>query len=229
MAKLRAAGINVDAGVLEDEVLASDPAYFHHRTTGLPRVTLKMAATLDGQAGASDRTSQWITSEAARADAHRLRSEHDAVAVGSGTVLADNPALTVRLPGYEGPQPLRVVVAGTRPLPPDAAVLQGPHRLFMAQGGEGVDLVAMLKELGSDGVLSLLVEGGPTLAGSVLASGLVNEIVLYLGAKIARGVGQPVVAGTFETISDALDVQITDVTMLGTDVRITATPNGSRV
>ncbi|MGH8875215.1 MAG: bifunctional diaminohydroxyphosphoribosylaminopyrimidine deaminase/5-amino-6-(5-phosphoribosylamino)uracil reductase RibD, partial [Acidimicrobiia bacterium] len=124
LARLRATGLEVTVGVLEAEVEALDPAYFHHRRTGLPLVTLKAAITLDGQAAAQDGTSQWITGPEARADAHRLRAEADALMVGAGTLRVDDPLLTVRLDGYEGPQPVPVVVAGRRPLPASARALR---------------------------------------------------------------------------------------------------------
>src|SRR6266545_4795130 len=107
-AQLRAAGVEVEVGVGAGAAEAQNAAFLLHRRQGRPRVTLKAAASLDGKVAAPDGTSQWITGEAARADAHRLRAEADAVAVGAGTALADDPRLTVRLPGWSGRQPLRV-------------------------------------------------------------------------------------------------------------------------
>ncbi|HEV8163333.1 MAG TPA: bifunctional diaminohydroxyphosphoribosylaminopyrimidine deaminase/5-amino-6-(5-phosphoribosylamino)uracil reductase RibD, partial [Actinomycetota bacterium] len=110
LARLRAAGVAVTVGVGADAAAEQNAAYLTHRRLGRPRVTLKAAASLDGKVAAPDGSSQWITGTAARADAHRLRAEADAVAVGAGTALADDPRLTVRLPGYAGRQPLRVLV-----------------------------------------------------------------------------------------------------------------------
>jgi diaminohydroxyphosphoribosylaminopyrimidine deaminase/5-amino-6-(5-phosphoribosylamino)uracil reductase len=112
-AQLRAAGVEVEVGVGAGAAEAQNAAFLLHRRQGRPRVTLKAAASLDGKVAAPDGTSQWITGEAARADAHRLRAEADAVAVGAGTALADDPRLTVRLPGWSGRQPLRVLVDAT--------------------------------------------------------------------------------------------------------------------
>jgi diaminohydroxyphosphoribosylaminopyrimidine deaminase/5-amino-6-(5-phosphoribosylamino)uracil reductase len=112
-ARLRAAGVQVDVGIGAAAAEAQNAAFLLHRRQGRPRVTLKAAASLDGKVAAPDGTSQWITGEAARADAHRLRAEADAVAVGAGTALADDPRLTVRLPGWSGRQPLRVLIDAT--------------------------------------------------------------------------------------------------------------------
>jgi len=223
VARLQAAGVKVRVGVAEDAVIASDRAYFHHRITGLPLVTLKMASTLDGQAAASDGTSQWITSEPARADGHRLRSEHDAILTGSGTVLADDPALTVRLDGYEGPQPRPVVLVGDRPLNADAQVMQRDPLIYGADEPGPVDIAAVLKDLGARGVLSVLVEAGPSLSRAFLDATAVDTIVWYLGAKLAAGTGHPAIGGTFATLTDAMDLTISDVTRFGPDLRITAT------
>lgn len=230
--RLREAGVTVEEGVLADEVVAIDPGYFHHRRTGRPRVTLKTAITLDGQAAARDGSSQWITSPAARDDAHRLRSQSDAVMVGAGTVLKDNPDLSVRLPGYDGPQPVPVVIAGTRPFPNDLRVVERNALVFspakrdldtevvVIESGDHVDLQEALIELGSRGIVDLLVEGGPILADSLLEARLIDRCVFYLGAKLAAGSGEPPFHGVFRSIDDAIDVHVEDVQTLGPDVRI---------
>lgn len=228
VARLEAAGVKVRVGVAEAAVVASDPGYFHHRTTGLPLVTLKMASTLDGQAAASDGTSQWITGESARADGHRLRSEHDVILTGSGTILADDPALTVRLEGYGGPQPRPVVLVGDRPLRADVQVMQRDPLIYGADEPGPVAIDAVLKDLGARGVLSVLVEAGPSLSRSFLDANAVDTIVWYLGAKLAAGTGHPAIGGTFDTLTDAVDLTISDVTWFGPDLRITAT-RGSEV
>jgi diaminohydroxyphosphoribosylaminopyrimidine deaminase / 5-amino-6-(5-phosphoribosylamino)uracil reductase len=244
VARLRRHGIDVVTGVLGDAVEAVDPGYFHHRRTGRPRVTLKLAATLDGQVAAADGTSQWITGTPARRDAHRLRAANDAVMVGAGTVIADDPHLTVRLDHYEGPQPQPVVVAGRRPLPESAALLArgalvyGPDEISgagiavvampasgTAESGQ-VDLAGMFDDLGRRQVLSVLVEGGPTLARAVHSGGLVDEYVFYLAARIAGGQGRPMFTGLFATLDDARTLRITDVRQMGPDLRITAVPEG---
>jgi diaminohydroxyphosphoribosylaminopyrimidine deaminase/5-amino-6-(5-phosphoribosylamino)uracil reductase len=240
---LRRAGIDVVVGVERDTVHASDAGYFHHRRTGMPRVTLKMASTLDGQAAAADHTSQWITGQEAREDAHRLRALTDAVVVGAGTLRDDDPSLDVRLDGYAGPQPRPVIVAGRRPLPDHAAVYERDPILFtptpvdapegiteivITPGAGGVDLGSMLKQLGAMGIIDVLVEGGPALAGSLLRDGLVDELVVYLGAKLGAGVGLPAIGGVFPTMDSARTIDIGAVNRLGPDLRIDATPGESR-
>ena len=234
---LRDAGIDVamsNAAVAEQV----DPGYFHHRRTGRPRVTLKIAATIDGQVAAADATSRWITSEEARADGHRLRASADAVLVGAGTLRDDDPALTVRLEGYSGRQPQAVVVAGDRPLPanrrlydrdpliyvPTALDAPPPGATTVAAAGAGgavaVDLEMMLDDLGGRGVVDLLVEGGPTVAAALLNAGLVDRLIVYLGARIAGGHGRGMFEAGFPTLASARDVVIADVRRLGPDLRL---------
>ena len=224
--RLRNAGIEVVADVAVPDVVENDPGYFHHRATGRPLVTLKLASTLDGQVAALDGTSRWITGEAARSDAHRLRSDHDAVLVGAGTVIADDPALTVRTEGYQGPQPVPVILVGNRGIPHGSAVLNRNPILY-GEGEAGfVDVDEVIKDLGSRGIVSVMVEGGPTVARSFIDAGAVDRFVWYIVARLAPGSGVPAIAGAFSTIEDSEALSITDVTMVGEDVRIDARPVG---
>lgn len=176
IAALRGAGIEVVLGVGEAAVAAQLAPYLHHRRTGRPEVVLKLAATLDGRIAAPDGTSQWITGEDARRDAHELRATCQAIVVGRGTVLADDPALTVRLPGYDGPQPERIVLGA---IPEGAAVL--PARSFVG------DLADLLVDLGDRGVLRVLVEGGASVAHDLIERGLVDRFVVYLAPAMMGG------------------------------------------
>ena len=234
---LRGVGIEVITGIEADAAEALDPGYFHHRRTGLPLVTLKVASTMDGQVAAADGTSKWITSEEARLDGHVLRSRSDAVLVGAGTVIADDPGLDVRLDDYDGPQPRPVVMAGSRPLPVDAKVLRSDAIVFgpavldlpvetisLPDSAGGVDLAAMLRHLGDSGVVDLMVEGGPTLAGALLGGGMVDRVILYLAARLGGGTGRPAFGGTFATLSDAVPLEITSVSRIGPDLRVACTP-----
>jgi diaminohydroxyphosphoribosylaminopyrimidine deaminase/5-amino-6-(5-phosphoribosylamino)uracil reductase len=207
---LRDAGITVDLGVRADEVATDLAPYLHHRSTGRPLVVLKWAATLDGRTAAPDGSSRWITSEAARRDVHQLRADCDAVLVGAGTVRRDDPELTVRLGGFDR-QPLRVVLGHA---PPGARV----HPCLEFTG----DLGVMLDDLGSRGVLQLLVEGGAHVAHAFLAAGLVDRIVAYLAPALLGGDdGAPVFAGLgVPTITSALRGRFVSVAAVGEDLRV---------
>ena len=239
---LRAAGLDVEIGLLADEV-ARGPleAWLTSRALGRPFVTWKYAATLDGRSAAADGTSRWITGEAARADVHRLRAEADAVVVGMGTVLADDPLLDVR--PDEGRQPLRVIVDSTGRTPLTARALAGPATAVVARrtgstdpgfrrtmelppGADGrVDLPALLHRLAEQhDVVSVLLEGGPTLAGAFVAAGLVDRVVGYV-APALLGEGLPALASAgVGTISAAHRLRLDEVTRLGDDVRLTLRP-----
>jgi diaminohydroxyphosphoribosylaminopyrimidine deaminase/5-amino-6-(5-phosphoribosylamino)uracil reductase len=222
IATLRAAGVDVVDTGLAEIVERNDPGYYHHRRTGRPLVTLKLAITLDGQVAALDGTSRWITSPEARLDAHQLRASHDAVLVGAGTVRADDPELTVRIDGWDGPQPFPVIFKGSQALPPDARLWRrDPTVMEPGPNGE-VSVMDAIEELGNEGLTSVLVEGGARVARSFVSAGMVDEFVVYVGAKLAGGVGLPALAGAFTTIADALPLTFTGVKRLGPDIKITA-------
>lgn len=241
---LRAAGIAVTAGVLAAEAAAGNAAWLTSVRLGRPHVTWKYAATLDGRTAAADGTSRWITSAESRADVHRLRAESDAVLAGSGTLRADDPHLAVR--GIEGAtQPLRVVLdTRARSLTPTARVLDdaAPTLVVVGEGvtapplpgsaevahlpydGTGIAVGALLAELYARGVRSVLLEGGPTLAGSFVAAGAVDRVVGYL-APVLLGAGPAALADAgITTITDALRLDVTETVRIGPDLRITATP-----
>jgi diaminohydroxyphosphoribosylaminopyrimidine deaminase/5-amino-6-(5-phosphoribosylamino)uracil reductase len=213
LARLRDAGVEVTAGVAADIVADQLAPYLTHRTTGRPHVVLKLAASLDGRTAAPDGTSRWITGEAARADAHRLRAESDAILVGAGTVRADDPELTVR--HVQGRDPLRVVLGH---IPPGARVLPA-----VEMGG---DLGDVLDELGRRDVVQLLVEGGASVAGDFHRAGLVDAYVVYLAPVLFAGDDAP---GLFSgpgaaTMSEVWRGRITRVTTLGDDIRVDLHP-----
>lgn len=176
---LREAGVEVVTGVLAEQGELLNEVFFHNQRARRPFVHLKLATTLDGKIAMADGQSQWITGGAARLHAHQLRAEHMAIAVGAETVRQDNPLLTVRLPGYEGPQPLRLVFSRSGKLPETAAVFSGADatrtRLLV-----NPDLDAALAELFQQGIVNLLLEGGAGLASSFLAGGHVQRISHYL-------------------------------------------------
>jgi len=211
--RLRAAGIPVDVGVAADEVTAQLAPYLKHRSTGRPWVVLKLAATLDGRTAAPDGTSRWITGPEARADAHALRAESDAIVVGAGTVGADDPSLTVR--HVEGRDPLRVVLGRA---PAGARV----HPCVELDG----DLGAVLDDLGRRGVVQAMVEGGATTAAAFHRAGLVDRYVLYLAPALMGGDGG---AGLFTgagapTMADLWRGRVVDVRRVGDDLRVDLAP-----
>jgi len=176
-------------------------------------VVLKLAATADGHIAAADGTSRWITGESARADAHALRAQSDAVLVGAGTVRADDPALTVRLAG--GQDPLRVVLG------------QAPARARVHPALElGGDVAAVLDTLGGKGVVQLLVEGGAGVAGQFHRAGLVDRYVLYLAPALLGGDdGRSMFAGPgARTMDDVWRGQLLSVEQLGDDVKLVLAP-----
>lgn len=231
---LRGAGVDVEVGVRAAEAAHG----LRYWLTALPRrrpyLIWKYAATLDGRSAAADGTSRWITSEAARADVHALRGTVDAIIAGVGTVLADDARLTVR--GAGAPRtPLRVVVDSSGRTPENALVRDGAAATWIATAADvgaaadgRVDLGRLLAGLYARGVRGALLEGGPTLAGAFLAAGLVDEVVGYVAPKLlgagAAALGPAGVTG----IDAAIELDITDITRLGPDLRLTAVPKGAR-
>ena len=217
IARLRDAGVCVEVGLRAAEVTDQLAPYLKHRTTGRPWVVLKLAAGLDGRIAAPDGTSRWITGDAARHDAHRLRAESDAVLVGAGTVRADDPALTVRRAA--GRDPLRVVLGRA----PEGAAA----RPALEVAG---DLGDVLDELGRRKVVQLLVEGGARVAHDFHAAGLVDRYVFYLAPVLFGGDdARPMFAGPgATTMAEVWRGAITGVTRLGDDVRVDLAPREER-
>ncbi|MEU8136718.1 bifunctional diaminohydroxyphosphoribosylaminopyrimidine deaminase/5-amino-6-(5-phosphoribosylamino)uracil reductase RibD [Streptodolium elevatio] len=250
---LRAAGVDVTGGFLAAEAARGNEAWLTATRLGRPFTTWKYAATLDGRIAAADGTSRWISSAASRADVHALRASADAVVVGSGTLLADDPHLAVRGDAARprDRQPLRVVVDTSARIPADARVLDDAAPTLLAVADDlpaetaaelaervagraeivalprtagGLDLHALGKELYVRGVRSVLLEGGPTLAGAYAAAGLVDKVVGYL-APVLLGAG-PAALGPagISTITEALRLTVEEVAddRFGGDLRITA-------
>lgn len=220
--QLREAGLDVETGVLADEARALNPEWSRAVERGRPFLTWKVAAGLDGRVAAADGTSRWVTSPEARADVHALRAVVDAVVVGTGTALADDPALTVR--GEDGRladrQPLRVVV-GNRDLPDDARLSDGEGPLLHLRTHDPVSVLAQLAE---HDVQHVLLEGGPTLAGAFVAAGLVDRVVVYLAPKLlGPGRGMVDLPGV-GTLADAVRLRVEDLAAVGPDVRLTLRP-----
>jgi diaminohydroxyphosphoribosylaminopyrimidine deaminase / 5-amino-6-(5-phosphoribosylamino)uracil reductase len=225
---LRAAGVEVEGGLLAGQARALNREWTFAIESGRPFVTWKFAATLDGRSAAADGTSRWVSSAPARRDTHRLRALCDAILVGTGTVLVDDPQLTVRddedrnVPRER--QPLRAVM-GLRDVPAGRRVLDDAAPTVLLRARDPHEALAALRDRDRQHVF---LEGGPTLAGAFLREGLVDEVVAYV-APMLLGAGRNAVADLgIESIADALHLDVTDVTVLGdgpdTNLRLTMTP-----
>jgi diaminohydroxyphosphoribosylaminopyrimidine deaminase/5-amino-6-(5-phosphoribosylamino)uracil reductase len=229
-ATLRRAGVEVETGLLADEARALNPVWSFAVEHQRPFVTWKLATTLDGRSAAADGTSRWVSSPAARLDTHRLRALCDTMLVGTNTVAVDDPLLTVR-DEHDRPlarQPLRVVM-GERDLDPGRRVFDGAaDTLHLRTRDPG----AALRALFARDRQHVFLEGGPTLAAAFLSAGLVDEVVAYV-APMLLGAGRSAVADLgIPTISEALHLSVSDVTVLeplaegdDTNVRLTMTPS----
>lgn len=217
--RLSAAGVDIEqASGHAARAEALNPGWTFAARTGRPLVTWKSASTLDGRVAAVDGTSRWITGPQSRREVHRLRARVGAIVVGTGTVLTDDPSLTVRDVPHDG-QPLRVVLGHTE-IPPTAKIF----------GDDGETLViprrdpaAALQQLHERGIRHVLLEGGPTLAAAFLAAGLVDEIHAYV-APMLLGAGAHLLGDLgIDTIADAQRWRIDDVARFGDDVRLILT------
>lgn len=254
VARLRDAGIEVRVGLLEAEARQLNRGFLSRMERGRPFVTLKVAASLDGRTAMASGESKWITGEAARADVHRLRAEAGAVLTSSATVLADDPALTVRIPletwagrngaqpGIPSRQPDRIVLdrqgrvpasaavwrPGARRLRvggPDLAPIRNVESLSVESGGELLSLHEALHALGAVGLNSLLVECGPRLAGALLGEGLVDEWIVYLAPSLLGDDARPLARlPGITALEQRLRWRFDDLSLVGTDLRLVLTP-----
>jgi diaminohydroxyphosphoribosylaminopyrimidine deaminase/5-amino-6-(5-phosphoribosylamino)uracil reductase len=222
LAVLRAGGVQVTLGVGADDATEQLRPYLTHRSTGRPYVVLKLAASLDGRIAAPDGSSKWITGAAARADAHRLRAESDAVIVGAGTVRADDPSLTVRDFHAGGEVPTR----GVDPLRVVLGRAPAEARVQPARECHG-ELREVLSELAAAGVLQVLVEGGANVAWRFHQAGLVDEYVLYVAPMLFGGDdARPLFAGLgARRMADVWRGRFHEVTRLGDDLRVVLRPH----
>ncbi|XJZ28827.1 bifunctional diaminohydroxyphosphoribosylaminopyrimidine deaminase/5-amino-6-(5-phosphoribosylamino)uracil reductase RibD [Bacillota bacterium Lsc_1132] len=250
--RMRHAGIEVEIGLLEKEARELNKVFFYHIQTGLPYVTLKSAASLDGKTATVTGESKWITGEAARADVHQLRHEHDAILVGVNTVLKDDPSLTTRL-ADGGKNPIRVVLDTNLRMPLNAKVIQDRQApTWIVTGTDvskerqqlfehaGIKLIKMpqqqilvkelLPVLGELGITSLFVEGGAEVNGSFLQDGAFQQLIVYIGAKLIGGRNAPTsFAGEgIATIADAIPLKIKSVQMIGGDIKVVAERNDEK-
>jgi diaminohydroxyphosphoribosylaminopyrimidine deaminase / 5-amino-6-(5-phosphoribosylamino)uracil reductase len=249
VAAIRDAGIEVTTGVRQPDAERLIETFSKYIRTKRPFVTAKIAISLDGRVAAADGSSRWITGPTARREAHRMRANADAVLIGIGTVLRDDPQLTVRLRGYRGKQPTRVVLDSAGRTPPDAAVLSGEAptiivttdkatqdaedalrlrgaEIVRVAAREGrVDLAAVLEALGHRAITHVMIEGGPTVLGDAVERGLADRYVFYIAPKLLGSGGPGAVAALVApTISDARELRVDSVRHIGADLKIEAYP-----
>jgi diaminohydroxyphosphoribosylaminopyrimidine deaminase/5-amino-6-(5-phosphoribosylamino)uracil reductase len=253
-ASLRAAGITVDLGLLRDAARELNIGFFSRIERSRPFVRVKLAMSLDGRTALSNGESKWITGEAARADVQHWRARSSAILSGSGTVLADNPHLTVRLPanslspgiaGGEGFKPLRVILDRQLRAPVGSHVLDGSvptlvlhgaascsddrfarvERTVMPMLGDALDLRAVLALLAGRGCNEVHVEAGPTLCGALFAAGLVDELLLYIAPLLLGDSARPLLhLPALDGMASRWPLQVVDQRLLGTDWRLRLRP-----
>jgi diaminohydroxyphosphoribosylaminopyrimidine deaminase/5-amino-6-(5-phosphoribosylamino)uracil reductase len=246
---LRSAGVDVVVGVLGDEAVRQNRVFFTSSRQGRPHVTLKAAMTLDGRIADVHGTSQWITGEAARREAHRLRSEVDAIIVGVETALRDDPALTVRLERSWPREPYRVVLDTSARTPPAARLISSgtPSRAVVVVGAHApaermrgleatgatvvrvserdarVDVQEMLAALFARDVRGVLVEGGSEVNAAFLEAGLVDRVAIFVAPRLLGGRGAPgVIGGVGRALKDAARLRDLTVHAIGDDLLIEA-------
>ena len=246
--KLKEAGISVEGPLLNTEAQQLNSGYIKRHQLGLPRITIKLAMSLDGRTAMGDGKSQWITGGPAREDVQKLRAANCAIITGIGTILYDDPSLTVRYKKDastsnhtpDPKQPLLVVVDSKLKLPNDAKILSGSAPVLIASAIERknsnlenvdtvciansagkVDLLRLMKLLAEKECNNVLIESGPILAGAFMQLGLVDELVVYMAPKLLGNIARPLVSLPFTRLDQGIELDIKDIRQVGNDIRIT--------
>jgi diaminohydroxyphosphoribosylaminopyrimidine deaminase / 5-amino-6-(5-phosphoribosylamino)uracil reductase len=243
--KLMAAGVITETGLMESAARELNRGFFSRLERGRPWVRVKLAMSLDGRTAVANGESKWITSRQARADVQAWRARSGAILTGSATVLADDPQLTARLPdGASVEPPLRVVLDTRGRLPGDRRVFDGAaptlavHALDMVpdytdaiaafavpRDGDGLDLLAMLSQLGQRDINEVQVEAGPTLSGALFRDGLVDELLLYVAPVLLGDKGRPLLGGLgIHRIADRMGLRLVEQRQVGPDLRLLLRP-----
>ncbi|MFJ8237088.1 bifunctional diaminohydroxyphosphoribosylaminopyrimidine deaminase/5-amino-6-(5-phosphoribosylamino)uracil reductase RibD [Ureibacillus sp. NPDC094379] len=250
------AGIEVEVGILEKEARKLNERFIHNMLTSRPFVISKFAMTADGKIATHTGHSKWITGEESRHQVHELRDEVDAILVGVGTVLADNPSLTTRLPERIGKNPIRIILDSNLRIPLNAIVLQteeaktiivtstevdtskvkaveekGATVLAVSKDEHGLNLDEMLSRLYEMGITDVLVEGGGEINASFLRAGLINKYFIYIAPKLIGGKNSktPFTGEDVDTMDDALQLEFDDVEKVGEDLCIIAYPKQGEI
>lgn len=226
---LKSANIEVEIGLLEAQAIALNRGFFKRMKTNLPFVTCKIAMSLDGKTSMASGESKWITSEASRKDVQRLRAQHQAILTGSGTVLSDNPSMTVRLDNSNA-SPLRVVIDSQDKIKHQnynifsndapTLLLNTNNTKTLKQGR--LDLTDALKNIANEGVNAVLLEAGPGLIGAMINAQLIDEFVIYTAPIFMGSEANSMATLPIKTLDDKIQLSIKDVRMVGDDIRLTA-------
>ena len=226
---LKDSGIEVDIGLLQSEARELNRGFVKRMETGMPFVTTKIAMSLDGGTAMNSGESQWITSDAARFDVHKLRSNNQAIMTGSGTIINDNPKMTARINDSES-KPLRVIVDSGKKITDQklnifssdtsTLVLNGDNSRLLPNGK--IDLKLALIKLGEMGINNLLLEAGSGLNGAMLEAGLIDEFIIYTAPVILGSNTKPMIELPLKKMSEKIQLNILDIRKIGEDIRIKA-------
>ncbi|WP_417506649.1 bifunctional diaminohydroxyphosphoribosylaminopyrimidine deaminase/5-amino-6-(5-phosphoribosylamino)uracil reductase RibD [Marinomonas gallaica] len=254
---LEQAGIEVIGPVMEAECRGLNPGFIKRMEEGLPFIRVKLAMSVDGRTAMESGESQWITGPAARQDVQRLRAQSSAIVTGIGSVIVDNPSMTVRIDPNDQEadaktvrQPLRVILDTALSIPPESKILYPTNEVlvfcdeeeiepdhlktlqkkkvdvrFLPLADDGrLDLVEAMGQLADDGINEVLVETGAVLAGAFLDAGLVDELVIYMAPKLLGSEARPLVSLPLESMSDAVELHLLDMTKVGQDIKLVYQP-----
>ncbi len=230
VAMLKDAGIDVEVGLLEDQAYKLNRGFIKRMKTSMPFVTCKIAMSIDGKTSMASGESKWITSEAARQDVQKLRANNQAIITGSGTIIDDNPSMTVRLENFKS-IPLRVVIDSTNKIKDktlnifsdDAPtlILNSTNTKILESGK--LDLTDALTQLGDKGINNVLLESGPGLIGAMISSGLIDEFIIYTAPILMGSDAKSMANLNIKNMQDKIELYISDIRVIGNDIKTTAT------
>ena len=228
---LKENGVDVEIGLLENNAIEVNRGFFKRMKTGLPFITSKIAMSLDGRVAMRSGESKWITSEASRADVQILRSQNQAILTGSGTILNDNPMLTVRNKKLQS-KPLRVIIDSSNSITDKSlnifssdseTLILNPTNSKILKNGK-IDLKSVLTKLGEMGINNVLLESGSGLNGAMMESSLIDEFIIYTAPVILGSDAQAMMELPFKKMSEKISLNILELTQVANDLKIRAKP-----